>query len=303
MPSQLAQSCLYSALDHVYSSYKGLLNAHAHVCSQMTAGPEVLCGPSPELIQAICERNQWPQAGMLSDCKFAAQSPHLQSVCCCLMQMCRGLSSAERAQLGIPEGERGAATFAYLAKSGCISIPGTDDARDFQEVKNAMATVGIDATGQAQIWQLLAGAVMCSSSPMPWASCLMLDKLQHQSYKTYRYTKDLRKHQADCLVRMCPMQGALNGHICHGACPQTIRAQGKGPVLTIGVLGMSLPGSCCSSLLANHLAFKKGSQPLQDLAIGCLKQRKAAGCIQGDYSMRPSMPAHRRRGDNVSKST
>ncbi|KAK9866994.1 hypothetical protein WJX84_009703, partial [Apatococcus fuscideae] len=72
-------------------------------------------------------------------------------------QMCRGLNSAERAQFGIPEGDQGVATFAYLAQSGCISIPGTDDARDFQEVKRAMATVGIDAFGQAQIWQLLSG--------------------------------------------------------------------------------------------------------------------------------------------------
>ena len=76
------------------------------------------------------------------------------------VQMCRGLNSAERAQFGIPEGDQGVATFAYLAQSGCISIPGTDDARDFQEVKRAMATVGIDAFGQAQIWQLLSGTTM-----------------------------------------------------------------------------------------------------------------------------------------------
>ena len=74
------------------------------------------------------------------------------------MQMCRGLSPQERAQFGIPEGDRGVAAFAYLANSGCMSIPGTDDARDFQDVKAAMVTVGINAAGQSQIWQLLSGA-------------------------------------------------------------------------------------------------------------------------------------------------
>ncbi len=78
---------------------------------------------------------------------------------CAIVQMCRGLSPQERAQFGIPEGDRGVAAFAYLANSGCISIPGTDDARDFQDVKTAMATVGINAAGQAQIWQLLSGTL------------------------------------------------------------------------------------------------------------------------------------------------
>lgn len=103
--------------------------------------------------------------------------------------MCRGLSSAERAQLGIPEGERGAAAFAYLAKSGCLSIPGTDDARDFQEVKNAMATVGIDASGQAQIWQLLAGGSMGSFNGL----LQLLDASQAAAFDRYGH------HRHQCL--------------------------------------------------------------------------------------------------------
>ena len=92
-----------------------------------------------------------------------------------MLQMCRGLSPKEKAQFGIQEGDRGVAAFAYLANSGCISIPGIDDAKDFQDVKTAMATVGIDAAGQAQIWQLLSGVLQALSRVLaekPLRACL-----------------------------------------------------------------------------------------------------------------------------------
>jgi hypothetical protein len=62
--------------------------------------------------------------------------------------MCCGVNDAEAAVYHIPKDA--VQSFRYLNTSGCTAIPGVDDAADFQEVRQAMLAVNIDAAAQVR---------------------------------------------------------------------------------------------------------------------------------------------------------
>ena len=68
-------------------------------------------------------------------------------------QLCKGCSDEERQRYSLSD----ASEFDYLNQSECFDIDGTDDGRDFAEVKAAFQTFGFDATTQDRIFRLLSG--------------------------------------------------------------------------------------------------------------------------------------------------
>eukprot|EP00013_Stygamoeba_regulata_P023768 CAMPEP_0177647334 /NCGR_PEP_ID=MMETSP0447-20121125/10243_1 /TAXON_ID=0 /ORGANISM="Stygamoeba regulata, Strain BSH-02190019" /LENGTH=1221 /DNA_ID=CAMNT_0019149909 /DNA_START=85 /DNA_END=3750 /DNA_ORIENTATION=- len=68
-------------------------------------------------------------------------------------QMCRGASAAEKSRWFLEDLE----TYHYLRQSGCTSIDGVDDAKDYHHLREAMSTVGITSEQQESIFKTLAG--------------------------------------------------------------------------------------------------------------------------------------------------
>lgn len=70
-------------------------------------------------------------------------------------QLCAGCSAEEREALSL-----GAATdFEYLAHSGCVSIPGLDDAAEFQATRQAFRTLGLRHGEDAACLRVLAAVL------------------------------------------------------------------------------------------------------------------------------------------------
>ncbi|KAI8639664.1 P-loop containing nucleoside triphosphate hydrolase protein [Parasitella parasitica] len=67
-------------------------------------------------------------------------------------QLCAGASEAERQELALKEWSG----FHYLNQSGTGVIPSVDDAKDFQETRTALNTIGIHSETQSEIFRLLA---------------------------------------------------------------------------------------------------------------------------------------------------
>ncbi|CEP14736.1 hypothetical protein [Parasitella parasitica] len=67
-------------------------------------------------------------------------------------QLCAGASEAERQELALKEWSE----FHYLNQSGTGVIPSVDDAKDFQETRTALNTIGIHKKTQSDIFRLLA---------------------------------------------------------------------------------------------------------------------------------------------------
>ncbi|KAL6079610.1 Myosin-1 [Balamuthia mandrillaris] len=68
-------------------------------------------------------------------------------------QLCAGADSQMREELGLGTD---LSYFHFLSQSGCNTVEDVDDAKDFQEVKAAMSTVGITPQEQNEIFRLLA---------------------------------------------------------------------------------------------------------------------------------------------------
>eukprot|EP01088_Endostelium_zonatum_P019699 TRINITY_DN6943_c0_g1_i2.p1 TRINITY_DN6943_c0_g1~~TRINITY_DN6943_c0_g1_i2.p1 ORF type:complete len:479 (+),score=136.92 TRINITY_DN6943_c0_g1_i2:27-1439(+) len=68
-------------------------------------------------------------------------------------QMCAGVDSSTKEELGLGDD---LTYFYYLAQSGCTKVDGVDDAKDFQEVKDSMRTVGIADSDAHEIFRVLA---------------------------------------------------------------------------------------------------------------------------------------------------
>lgn len=58
------------------------------------------------------------------------QRPSLLSFCC--MQLCAGASAEEAVRWGLPRQDNAALSFATLAQSSCVALPGVDDAHEFR---------------------------------------------------------------------------------------------------------------------------------------------------------------------------
>lgn len=67
-------------------------------------------------------------------------------------QLCKGATHDERASLLLPSSLQ---TFDYLNQSGCLEIAGVDDVKEFAQLKDALAAVGIGAERQHRIWRIL----------------------------------------------------------------------------------------------------------------------------------------------------
>ncbi|EPB90564.1 myosin ATPase [Mucor circinelloides 1006PhL] len=67
-------------------------------------------------------------------------------------QLCAGASETERQELALKEWSE----FHYLNQSGTGVIPSVDDAKDFQETRTALNTIGIHDEIQSEIFRLLA---------------------------------------------------------------------------------------------------------------------------------------------------
>lgn len=67
-------------------------------------------------------------------------------------QLCRGATEEEREAISLPDEPE---FFNYLSGSGCSKINGVDDGEAFEELKIALADVGISADRQRAIWRIL----------------------------------------------------------------------------------------------------------------------------------------------------
>ena len=65
------------------------------------------------------------------------------------LQLCKGVSDEEAERYCIPADAM--QRFHYLSRSGCTAIEGVDDAADFVQVKQALASVSIAADDQGQV--------------------------------------------------------------------------------------------------------------------------------------------------------
>ena len=69
----------------------------------------------------------------------------------CFYQLLAGATEEERAEYALlPPTE-----FASLARTGCASIEGLDDAENFQQLRSALSTVNVGAEQQAVIFKML----------------------------------------------------------------------------------------------------------------------------------------------------
>jgi myosin heavy subunit len=70
-------------------------------------------------------------------------------------QICDGLTSTEKNKLGL----QNAGAYKMLTRGGkrAVTVDSIDDARDFNEARQAMTTVGINAAQQWELFQILAG--------------------------------------------------------------------------------------------------------------------------------------------------
>ena len=70
-------------------------------------------------------------------------------------QLCAGATAAQRESLGISE----PTYFYYLNQSGCTSVDGTDDAKEFAEMNAAMTTMGLDESAKTTVLQIVAAVL------------------------------------------------------------------------------------------------------------------------------------------------
>lgn len=54
-------------------------------------------------------------------------------------------------------------SYKILSQSGCTTLEGVDDAKEFRDVKAAFDTIGMDGESQAQVWKLLASVLHMSN--------------------------------------------------------------------------------------------------------------------------------------------